>query len=273
MLVGLQMTWWRIAFAFLCVNFVHVHPDFCLRFVTAVLIDPIGHSSPVNRRIKGAIGLGQLSEDAIARANVYGAVNDRGTALRMAWLAKAIGWDRDIIKNLVGWDVWCRSSEVDNPEILSNDPRGGLSEILYVDYNARLQTLRPNYSSPQSAHIRAKLQNCAFLSDPIGFPRSVQRFIGLRQSAENKQDAYKRQERAAAGNPVSPIRGIRSFFSRDSSAPLSAQIGCIVVLVSIAAAGLVVGIGRIVAHRRSGWLYLLGGSAVWFGLVWWASPS
>lgn len=68
------------------------------------------------------------------------------------------------------------------------------------------------------------------------------------------------------------------FFRREGGAPLSAQIGAVVVLVSIAAgvfyAGVwSIGLGRSRWAGIRGWALLACSCGLWGGLIWWINAA
>ena len=107
----------------------------------------------------------------------------------------------------------------------------------------------------------------------IGFSGS-QLFSGNAQSPDNQHDAGERKHRTKPADDIPPPRNLRSFFSRDRGAPLSAQIGCVVVLSVVTAVGIFIGIGRIIHSRWAGGVLWLGvGVAAYGTIVWWSSPG
>lgn len=101
-------------------------------------------------------------------------------------------------------------------------------------------------------------------------------FSCLMQGKQHKYGADEREHRAYYGDARSPVRSIRCFFSSESGAPLGAQVGAIVVLTSIAALLIYVGISGIISRsasvRNHGFILLSGGLGVYFTLAWWTSP-
>lgn len=145
--------------------------------------------------------------------------------------------------------------------------RGGLAAILpyWLDLQSEgvfLVLLKANIAN---IHIGPQLVPRGVPGNPVGIS-------GLPERDNNKNYTGKGKERSTASDPVRPIGGIRCFFGRDSSAPLGAQVGGLVVLSLITAVGTVVGIGRVIRRRRSGYLWLLLGVGGWCFLLWWTSP-
>lgn len=145
----------------------------------------------------------------------------------------------------------------------------GLAAITDTKANLRCLGIEPH---TRGIEISPQLTARSISGDII----SLKRYL---QSTEHQNDADERQNCAEAGNPVSNItnissryRGLRCFFSRNSRAPLGAQIGALMVLVAITAVGIAVGVGRIVFDRRGKFAYMLLGIGSWLLFMWWSSP-
>jgi len=80
----------------------------------------------------------------------------------------------------------------------------------------------------------------------------LQSGVGLSYRTQESHKAEDTQRSADYSEAVRPYGGIRGFFSGDSSAPLSAQIGAIVIASAVAAIRLFVGVSseRVSEVRR-----------------------
>ncbi len=97
--------------------------------------------------------------------------------------------------------------------------------------------------------------------------------LRLPEGKDHKDNTDKGQCRPDTRNDIPPPCGIRSFFSSDGGAPLSAQIGGVVVFGLVTGIGIIVGIGGVIRRRLSGWAYLLGGLSTYALFLWWSSPA
>lgn len=112
-----------------------------------------------------------------------------------------------------------------------------------------------------------------FAGDLVGIARLTERTLGLTKRGDYQNNTGKRQDRASSADPVGKPCGIRCFFRRDGGAPLSAQIGGIVIFSLITAFGIYVGIGRIIRLRSGGLRYLFLGLGAFGLFMLWASPN
>lgn len=107
--------------------------------------------------------------------------------------------------------------------------------------------------------------------DRVGTP-------GLSQGNHDQDNAGKRKDGANPGYDIGNDPGSRGFFRRESGAPLSAQIGTVVVLVSIAVGVFYAGVWSIELSRR-GWAGVRGCAPLATGgcfggwLLWWLSAA
>ena len=108
--------------------------------------------------------------------------------------------------------------------------------------------------------------------DIISVSRRFQRSICLCERAQQQENTDQAQSGSDNTEPVRPYGGIRGFFSGNSSSPLSAQIGAIVILSGVAAVGLFEGVR---GKPRIEWLRsitLCGSVGLLCLLVWLTSP-
>ena len=112
-----------------------------------------------------------------------------------------------------------------------------------------------------------------FTRNAICVSGSLQRLFGLTKRKNDQDNARRREEGGGTSNQVSPPSKIRRFFSSEGGAPLSAQIGGVVVFSLITIIGLYIGMRRIIEGRRSGWAYLCSGILAYAIFLGWSSPS
>lgn len=143
------------------------------------------------------------------------------------------------------------------PEVLERDP----DRPIGVHFNRR------------NAEIGSQFAFGGIPRDLIGRPRLLQGVLRLPERKEDQGNTNEREKRAKTADQVGLMRGVRSFFRRDGGAPLSAQIGGVVVFSLVTGIGIVVGIGRIVRRRLSGWVFLFGGLCAYGLFLWWSSPA
>jgi hypothetical protein len=146
----------------------------------------------------------------------------------------------------------------------------GFADFDAIDHYAFNPNPRAN------AYFRDLIRLYRSLSGTPGFGNA--QYSGLSGSLSflegriNKKEADERENSSDYAKPVGPRGGVRGFFSGDSSAPLSAQIGAIVVLAAVASIGLFYGISgkRITEVGRS--IYICGSIGLLALLVWLTSP-
>lgn len=150
----------------------------------------------------------------------------------------------------------------------------GLSAVIELqDHGGRASTPKALDLMVLGHKVGAKLAVGRGLGDLISGSRFLQRPLRLSQRDENQDYTYERKQTAEAPNQVGLMRSVRRFFSGYGGAPLSAQIGGIVIFGLITGIGIVAGIGGIIRRRLDGWLYLAGGLSAYGLFLWWSSPA